>query len=113
MNQAGAYNSTAYGQASNDAITSALAKYFFEAQTVSQKDQALALEKLTPIIQLLGLDKGSVQNGKAAGGGEAFSAAGNQFAANLGSGAGAIVNRIFAPTNNGTWTKPPGTGIND
>lgn len=85
MNSAGAYNSTAYGNAANDAITSSLAKFFFEAQSTAQKDDALDLEKLTPILNLLGIDKGSLQKGKAAGSGDSATGATNQFGSGLSS----------------------------
>lgn len=68
MGKAGAYNSTSFGIAANDAITSAQAKAFYASQAATNETIKTQLEMVNPLLALLNLDKGSQKVGKEATG---------------------------------------------
>lgn len=64
MGKAGAYNSTSFGIAANDAITSAQAKAFYASQAATNETIKTQLEMVNPLLALLNIDKGAQKVGK-------------------------------------------------
>lgn len=68
MGKAGAYNSTSYGLAVNDAISTASAKAFYASQAAANENIKSQIELINPLLALLQIDKGSQKVGKEATG---------------------------------------------
>lgn len=68
MGKAGAYNSTSYGLAVDDAISTASAKAFYASQAAANESIKSQIELVNPLLALLQIDKGSQKVGKEATG---------------------------------------------
>ena len=97
MGKAGAYNSTSFGIAANDAITSAQAKAFYASQAATNETIKTQLEMVNPLLELLNIDKGAQKVGKEVTGiANAISAGGVSDAAigAIGNSVGKIYDKI-------------------
>lgn len=93
MGKAGAFNSTSFGIAANDALSSAVAKSFYAANAAADSRIQSELSLINPILQLLQLDKGSVKKGIDIAGGSGGGGGVNY--ASLGKDAGNVVGGIM------------------